>query len=61
LNCNDETKACSNGVIAYTIISTTNIYFCNISFDEVEMTELCLGTTVAEHNTDGRTTLHELT
>ncbi|TRM67381.1 Deuterolysin metalloprotease family-domain-containing protein [Schizophyllum amplum] len=61
LNCNDEANACSDGVIAYTIISTTNIYFCDIFFDEVETTELCSGTTVAERNIRGGTTLHELT
>ncbi|KAL1668256.1 hypothetical protein GGF50DRAFT_46941 [Schizophyllum commune] len=61
LNCNDELGACSQGVIAYTVIATTNIYFCDIFYDEVETTQLCSGTTVDERNIRGGTTLHELT
>jgi deuterolysin len=60
LNCNDPYGACSGGVIAYTVIATTNIYFCNIFFNEVPSTSLCSGTTVASRNVRGGTTLHEV-
>ncbi|KAF6748969.1 Metalloprotease [Ephemerocybe angulata] len=61
LSCTDALNACSGGVIAYTATSTTNVYFCDIFFDEVATTELCSGTTVAARNIRGGTTLHELT
>ncbi|RXW23119.1 hypothetical protein EST38_g2728 [Candolleomyces aberdarensis] len=61
LNCNDPYGACSGGVIAYTVIATTNIYYCNIFFNEVPSTSLCSGTTVASRNVRGGTTLHEIT
>ncbi|KAL1666506.1 hypothetical protein EV122DRAFT_293410 [Schizophyllum commune] len=61
LNCSDEANACEQGVIAYTIISTTNVYFCDIFYDEVETEQLCSGTTVDERNIRGGTVLHELT
>ncbi|KAJ7063892.1 Metalloprotease [Mycena amicta] len=61
LSCVDSFGACSSGVIAYTVISTTNIYFCSIFFNEVATTNLCSGTTVASRNVRGGTTLHELT
>ncbi|KAF9468294.1 Deuterolysin metalloprotease family-domain-containing protein [Collybia nuda] len=61
LSCVDSLGACSGGVIAYTVISTTNIYFCSIFFNEVASTNLCSGTTVASRNVRGGTTLHELT
>ncbi|KAJ2915629.1 hypothetical protein MD484_g4804, partial [Candolleomyces efflorescens] len=61
LNCNDPYGACTGGVIAYTVIATTNIYFCNIFFNEVPSTSLCSGTTVASRNVRGGTTLHEIT
>ncbi|KAJ7486786.1 Metalloprotease [Mycena latifolia] len=61
LSCVDSFGACSSGVIAYTVIATTNIYFCSIFFNEVASTSLCSGTTVASRNIRGGTTLHELT
>ncbi|KAF8885804.1 Deuterolysin metalloprotease family-domain-containing protein [Infundibulicybe gibba] len=61
LSCVDSLGACSSGVIAYTVISTTNIYFCSIFFNEVATANLCSGTTVASRNARGGTTLHELT
>ncbi|KAF9004354.1 Deuterolysin metalloprotease family-domain-containing protein [Cyathus striatus] len=61
LSCIDSYSACSSGVIAYTVISTTNIYFCSIFFNEVATANLCSGTTVASRNVRGGTTLHELT
>ncbi|KAF9058180.1 Metalloprotease [Panaeolus papilionaceus] len=61
LSCTDTYGACSNGVIAYTLISSTNIYFCSIFFNEVATSSLCSGTTVASRNVRGGTTLHELT
>ncbi|GLB34257.1 putative secreted metalloproteinase that allows assimilation of proteinaceous substrates [Lyophyllum shimeji] len=61
LSCVDSYGACSNGVIAYTVISTTNIYYCSIFFNEVPSTSLCSGTSVASRNVRGGTTLHELT
>ncbi|KAJ6511641.1 Metalloprotease [Mycena vulgaris] len=61
LSCVDSFGACSSGVIAYTVISTTNIYFCSLFFNEVATTNLCSGTTVASRNIRGGTTLHELT
>jgi len=61
LSCVDTYGGCSSGVIAYTVISTTNIYFCSIFFNEVATSNLCSGTTVASRNVRGGTTLHELT
>ncbi|KAJ7882117.1 Metalloprotease [Mycena leptocephala] len=61
LSCVDSFGACSSGVIAYTVISTTNIYFCSIFFNEVASTNLCSGTSVASRSVRGGTTLHELT
>ncbi|KAF8165905.1 Metalloprotease [Crassisporium funariophilum] len=61
LSCVDTYGACSSGVIAYTVIATTNIYFCSIFFNEVATSSLCSGTTVASRNVRGGTTLHELT
>ncbi|KAK0190340.1 Metalloprotease [Armillaria mellea] len=61
LNCDDTLNICDGNVVSYTIISTTNIYFCDIFFNEVVTTELCSGTTVAARNVRGGTTLHELT
>ncbi|KAK0447679.1 Metalloprotease [Armillaria borealis] len=61
LSCDDTYNVCDGNVIAYTVISTTNIYFCDTFFDEVTTTALCSGTTVAARNVRGGTTLHELT
>ncbi|KAF9535157.1 Metalloprotease [Crepidotus variabilis] len=61
LNCSDPYGACSNGVIAYTLISSTNIYFCSPFYSEVTTSGLCSGTSVASRNIRGGTTLHELT
>ncbi|KAK7436844.1 hypothetical protein VKT23_014486 [Stygiomarasmius scandens] len=61
LSCVDSFNACSSGVIAYTLIATTNIYYCSIFFNEVATSRLCSGTSVASRNVRGGTTLHELT
>ncbi|KAJ7078017.1 Metalloprotease [Mycena belliarum] len=61
LSCTDALGACSSGVIAYTVISTTNIYFCGIFFNEVASSRLCSGTSVDSRNIRGGTTLHEIT
>jgi deuterolysin len=61
LSCTDTYGACSSGVIAYTVIATTNVYFCSIFFNEKANSALCSGTTVASRNIRGGTTLHELT
>ncbi|KAK0441457.1 Metalloprotease [Desarmillaria tabescens] len=61
LSCTDTFRACSSGVIAYTVISTTNVYFCSLFFSEVPSANLCRGTSVASRNVRGGTTLHELT
>ncbi|KAF9441014.1 zincin [Macrolepiota fuliginosa MF-IS2] len=61
LSCVDSLGACSSGVIAYTVISTTNIYYCSIFFNEVPTANLCSGTSVASRNARGGTTLHEMT
>lgn len=61
LSCVDTYGGCSSGVIAYTVISTTNIYFCSIFFNEATTASLCSGTTVASRNARGGTVLHELT
>ncbi|KAF5335624.1 hypothetical protein D9758_014803 [Tetrapyrgos nigripes] len=50
LSCTDSFGACSSGVIAYTVIATTNIYYCSIFFNEVPSTSLCSGTSVASRN-----------
>ncbi|EPQ52527.1 Metalloprotease [Gloeophyllum trabeum ATCC 11539] len=61
LNCNDPYSVCGNGVIAYTVTSTTNIYFCSIFYDEVTTSRLCSDTSVASRNIRGGTVLHEIT
>ncbi|KAF8626732.1 hypothetical protein AX17_006498 [Amanita inopinata Kibby_2008] len=61
LDCSDPYGACSPGVIAYTVISTTDIYYCGIFFNEVPTSSLCTGTTVNSRSVRGGTTLHELT
>ncbi|TFK69406.1 Metalloprotease [Pluteus cervinus] len=61
LSCTDTYGACTSGVIAYTLIASTNIYFCSIFFNEVATSNLCGSTTVASRNVRGGTTLHELT
>ncbi|KAK7449289.1 hypothetical protein VKT23_013432 [Stygiomarasmius scandens] len=61
LSCTDSFGGCSSGVIAYTVISTTNVYFCSIFFNEVADSNLCRGTSVASRNARGGTVLHELT
>ncbi|KAF8890047.1 hypothetical protein CPB85DRAFT_1377940 [Mucidula mucida] len=61
LSCTDSYGVCTGGVIAYTVIATTNIYYCSIFFNEVPSTSLCSGTTVASRNVRGGTTLHEIT
>ncbi|KAG7097576.1 hypothetical protein E1B28_004913 [Marasmius oreades] len=61
LSCTDEANACDGNVVAYTIISTTDIYYCDIFFNEVDSDELCGSTTPADRNIRGGTTLHELT
>jgi deuterolysin len=61
LNCADITGDCSSGrTIAYTIIRTSNIYFCDIFYREVDTRSLCAGTTVNSRNIRGGTTLHEM-
>lgn len=61
LNCSDPYGVCDGNVIAYTVIATTNIYFCSIFYNEVASSALCSGTTVASRNIRGGTVLHELT
>ncbi|KAK7037416.1 hypothetical protein VNI00_011166 [Paramarasmius palmivorus] len=61
LSCTDEFNVCDGNVIAYTLIATTDIYYCDIFFDEQPSTALCSGTTVNSRNIRGGTTLHEMT
>ncbi|KAL1758091.1 Deuterolysin metalloprotease family-domain-containing protein [Schizophyllum commune] len=61
LNCSDPYGVCDGNVIAYTVIATTDIYYCDIFYDEEPSENLCTGTTVAARNIRGGTTLHELT
>ncbi|RXW23130.1 hypothetical protein EST38_g2727 [Candolleomyces aberdarensis] len=61
LNCNDVYGACTRGVVAYTVIITSNIYYCDVFFSLVPSTSLCSGMTVASRNVRGGTTLHEIT
>ncbi|KAI0686138.1 Metalloprotease [Earliella scabrosa] len=61
LSCTDPYGVCTGGVIAYTVVATTNIYYCSIFYNEVASSRLCSGTTVASRNVRGGTTLHELT
>ncbi|KAJ6530985.1 hypothetical protein DFH09DRAFT_933958, partial [Mycena vulgaris] len=61
LSCVDSFGVCDGNVIAYTVISTNNIYCCSIFFNEGASTSLCSGTSVASCNIRGGTTLHELT
>jgi deuterolysin len=61
LSCSDPYGVCDGNVIAYTLIATTNIYFCSIFYNEVTTSRLCSGTTVASRNIRGGTVLHEST
>uniref|UniRef100_A0A0W0GF83 deuterolysin n=1 Tax=Moniliophthora roreri TaxID=221103 RepID=A0A0W0GF83_MONRR len=62
LDCTDPFNVCDGNVIAYTVIATTNIYFCDIFFDEVPLEQLCTGqTSVSARNVYAGTVLHELT
>ncbi|KAF5352307.1 hypothetical protein D9758_011964 [Tetrapyrgos nigripes] len=61
LGCADTLGACTSGVIAYTIVSNTNMVVCSIFFNEVADSNLCRGTSVASRNARGGTILHELT
>ncbi|KIY72455.1 zincin [Cylindrobasidium torrendii FP15055 ss-10] len=61
LSCTDPYGVCDGNVIAYTLIATTNIYYCSIFYNEVTTSRLCSGTSVASRNIRGGTTLHELT
>ncbi|KAL0576775.1 hypothetical protein V5O48_005218 [Marasmius crinis-equi] len=61
LGCTDPAGVCKEHVIAYTT-TDTNIYFCDIFFQEVPQSSLCTGaTTVAARSVRGATVLHELT
>ncbi|PVF99290.1 zincin [Serendipita vermifera] len=60
LNCSDPYDVCWLNVIAYTVLSTTNIYYCPIFYNEVAPISLCEGADVAARNLRGGTTLHEL-
>ncbi|KAI0755056.1 Metalloprotease [Daedaleopsis nitida] len=61
LNCEDPYNQCQDGVIAYTLTKTTNIYFCDVFYEEVETKQLCGSVTVNDRKIRGGTTLHELT
>ncbi|KAF9445020.1 zincin [Macrolepiota fuliginosa MF-IS2] len=61
MDCTDELEVCGPGIIAYTLLSTGDIYYCSIFFDEAPTNTLCTVTTVASRNARGGTTLHELT
>jgi len=61
LSCSDPFNVCGGGVIAYTLIATTNIYYCSIFYNEVPAGTLCNGNPVNARNIRGGTTLHELT
>ncbi|KAJ7133286.1 hypothetical protein C8R44DRAFT_870694 [Mycena epipterygia] len=64
LSCVDCYDFCSfrgpRGVIAYTLLATINVYFCDIFFEEVPTTSLCSGTSVEWRIIRGGTTLHEV-
>ncbi|KAF5387655.1 hypothetical protein D9615_000776 [Tricholomella constricta] len=61
LSCVDSYGVCTGGVIAYTVVSTTNIYYCDLFFKQVSTIAVCSTTTVAARNLRSGTTLHELT
>jgi len=61
LSCTDPLSVCGGGVIAYTVIATTDIYYCSIFYNHVAAPTLCSGNTVNARNIRGATTLHELT
>ncbi|KAK0436119.1 Metalloprotease, partial [Armillaria borealis] len=63
LSCTDTFRAGSSAVIAYTVISTTNVCIFPYAFNgrEVSSTNLCRGTSVASRNVRFGATLHELT
>uniref|UniRef100_A0A0W0FW62 Neutral protease 2 n=1 Tax=Moniliophthora roreri TaxID=221103 RepID=A0A0W0FW62_MONRR len=59
LSCVDEHDVCDGNVIAYTLVATTDIYYCDIFFDEVATDALCGSVTVNDRKIRGGTTLHE--
>lgn len=61
LNCRDETGDCKGGrTIAYTVIRTGNIYYCDIFYKEVSVRDLCRNVKVNDRRIRGGTTLHEM-
>ncbi|KAL7281891.1 hypothetical protein ACG7TL_003357 [Trametes sanguinea] len=61
LGCRDPLNVCDGRVIAYTVKKTTNIFFCDLYYDEVPIARLCQDTSVASRHVRGGTVLHELT
>ena len=61
LSCTDP-SICDGGIIAYTDLSTTNIYYCSIFYGYLPSDSLCNnGSTVNDRKVRGSITLHELT
>lgn len=61
LSCTDP-NTCATGIIAYTDLSTTNIYYCDIFYNYLPSDSLCNnGSTVNDRKVRGSIALHELT
>ena len=64
MGCSDPIGACDGKLAAYTVISSTDIYYCDLFWDERPPDSLCNGNAanvVNALNLRGGTTLHELT
>ncbi|TFK98117.1 hypothetical protein BDV98DRAFT_553290 [Pterulicium gracile] len=60
--CSDPYDVCSaqdGGIIAYTWLATTEIYYCSLFFTSLPSTSLCSSTTDNMRKIRGGTTLHE--
>lgn len=61
LYCSDPHAGCGQGVVAYTVVSNANIYYCPLFFTDVPLSYLCDGrTTVDAGNIAAGSMLHML-
>jgi len=62
VDCSDPYAGCEPGVVAYTLVSTTDIYYCQRAFQDQPTADLCnLGLGYEDRFARGGTMLHELT
>ncbi|TFL00252.1 hypothetical protein BDV98DRAFT_605353 [Pterulicium gracile] len=56
----DPYALCTSGVIAYTHLPTSNIYFCPLFYNQAPITQICTSTTIPPSNLRGGTVFREL-